>query len=259
MFLLKLCDMMGTMIYDHGYLDMATPAQMDALWAEGWRHFGRMFFRYETSLHENNFYTVWPIRLCPKDFKPSRSHKRTLKKNSDIKVNIMPAFIDEAALTLFDIHKQRFSNNVPQSIYDFLSPAPAFMPCSCMRLELYLVNKLIGLSFLDIGERATSSVYQCFDPEYEDRALGILMILLSIDYSHQQGKDWYYPGYVYKEASFYDYKKQFRPWFYYDWQGHWLDEPNETASQPIQAYDYLVSLLDQADLQEHDKTSGEIH
>ena len=61
-----------------------------------------------------------------------------------------------------------------------------------------------------------------FEPDESKRSLGIYLILLSIQLSKQYKKRFYYPGYAYKESSFYDYKKKFSALEYYDWCGQWL-------------------------------------
>ena len=145
-----------------------------------------------------------------------------VKKSSDLTACFKPAFVNNEVEILFEKHKKRFKENIPDSIYTFVSSQPANVPCQCQSLCLYLNQHLVGISFLDIGEVSTSSVYQCFDPLEDKRSLGILMVLLSIEYSKKLGKKYYYPGYAYKEPSHYDYKKAFRGLEYFDWQHHWL-------------------------------------
>jgi leucyl-tRNA---protein transferase len=195
-----------------------TPAQMDYLWAQGWRHFGVFFFRYSTIRKPRGLYHVTPLRLNLANFTLSPSQKRVLKKNEDLHYEIRDAFIDKAKEALFEQHKTRFSENVPHSIYDFLSPQPADIPCHTKEVCLFQDGQLIAASFLDIGARATSSVYSIFEPTETKRSLGIYLILLSIAYSLQLGSQFYYPGYAYEEPSVYDYKKRLRGLEQYNWQ-----------------------------------------
>jgi arginyl-tRNA--protein-N-Asp/Glu arginylyltransferase len=201
------------------FLATATdPAQMDALWAEGWRHFGVYFFRY-SRLGNNH---VLPLRVRLADHTPSRSQRRARNRNQDLQLKLQPAFVNSEVEALFARHRTRFTHNVPESIYSFISRRPAYIPCRCHSLTLYHQNRLVGISYLDEGEQATSSVYQCFDPAYTKRSLGILMIVHSIELSRSWGKAYYYPGYAYQEPSEYDYKKRLGALEYFDWQGNWL-------------------------------------
>lgn len=218
------------MINEYTYLDKVGPESMDYLWAHGWRHFSNYFFRYSSinqkfdspSKGFTKKFTVTPLRIYLKDFTLNRSQKRVLKKNCDLTIQLQNAFVNSTIEDLFEKHKKRFTENIPDSIYDFISSQPATVPCHCQSLCLYLKHHLVGISFLDIGNISTSSVYQCFDPLESKRSLGILMILLTIDYSQKLGKKYYYPGYAYKEASYYDYKKAFNALEYFDWQNNWL-------------------------------------
>lgn len=205
------------------------PEAMDRLWAEGWRHFGEYFFRYSQTRSQ----TVLPLRVRLAGFVLRRSQERVLKKNQDIEVKLQPAFVNAQVEALFARHKTRFSHSIPQSIYNFLSRHPAHTPCRCHSLTLHHQGRLVGISYLDEGAQATSSVYQCFDPDLSRRSLGILMILHSILLSRAWGKTYYYPGYAYLEPSEYDYKKRLGALEYFDWQGNWLRfEDNPALTHP---------------------------
>lgn len=195
-----------------------TPRQMDALWAEGWRHFGVYFFRYSQQGH----HSVLPLRIRLAEHFFSQSQRRVLKKNLDLQLKLQPAFVNAQVEALFERHKIRFAHSVPESIFNFVSRRPSNIPCRCHSLTLHHQGLLVGISYLDEGERATSSVYQCFDPAYARRSLGILMIVHSIQLSLAWGKTFYYPGYVYQEPSEYDYKKRLGALEYFDWKGNWL-------------------------------------
>jgi leucyl-tRNA---protein transferase len=199
-----------------------TPEQMDFLWADGWRHFGTFFFRYATLTKGHERLHVTPLRLKLADFSLSTSQKRVLKKNQDLQLEIRNAAIDEAKESLFDRHKTRFEDNVPNSIYDFFTPYPARIPCQTKEICLFQDDQLIAASFLDIGAQATSSVYSIYEPTETQRSLGIYLILLSIAYSQKLGMTHYYHGYAYREPSHYDYKKRFKGLERFDWR-EWKD------------------------------------
>ena len=197
------------------------PELMDKLWARGWRHFGEYFFRYSIAWHEGRAETVVPLRIELSKFEPSRSQKRALSRNRDLSVVVRPSFIDEFKQQLFHHHKQRFNHNVPDSIFDFLSGNPAETPCTNREIAVFAEDRLIGVSFLDIGKTSTSSVYAIFEPEESKRSLGVFMILQAIRHSRELGCRYYYPGYAYRGPSFYDYKKNFAGLESYDWQKGW--------------------------------------
>ncbi|NOT62514.1 MAG: arginine-tRNA-protein transferase, partial [Acidobacteria bacterium] len=153
------------------YLDQAfeanrtTPAEMDALWANGWRHFGTYFFRYALAEYSEQSCTVMPLRIVLSRFTLSRSQQRILAKNRDVQVVIRDTAIDETKAVMFDRHRERFDHNVPDSLYTFLSYEPARVPCRNQELCVYDGERLLAASFLDVGARATSAVYAMFEPE----------------------------------------------------------------------------------------------
>ena len=203
----------------------ASPAKMDKYWAEGWRHFGVIFVRYRTSSHGGKPYTVLPLRIDIARFQLTRSQKRVLAKNRDIDVIVRPSFINKEKQDLFDAHRVRFDDNVPDSLFNFLSPNPAEIPCPNLELCVYLKGRLLGVTFLDIGEISTSAIYAIFDPAAAKRSLGILMILHSIEFSRKRNCRYYYPGYAYREPFAYDYKKRLGALEYLDWNNGWHPYP----------------------------------
>ena len=196
----------------------AEPWQMDELWAEGWRHFGPLFFRYRRWEHGGRLLTVMPLRLDLEGFAPSRSQRRVLARNRDLRSEVRETFIDREKTRMFERHKRRFRGDVPDSLHDFLSHDPARVPCPNVEVCVYAGSRLVAASFLDVGERATSAVYAMFEPDESRRSLGILTMLLAIEYSRSRGCRHYYPGYATREPSVYDYKKNFAPLEHYDWR-----------------------------------------
>jgi len=199
----------------------ATPEQMDFLWALGWRHFGSYFFRYSASRRQGELLTVIPLRVNLSKFEPSRSQKRAVARNRDLRVVIRDTFIDDVKEELFYRHRERFKDNIPNSIHDFLSKEPAVEPCRNREICVYDGDNLLAASFLDIGGQSTSAVYAMFEPSESKRSLGVFTILEAIRYSREIGCKYYYPGYAYREPSVYDYKKNFAGSEYYDWGKGW--------------------------------------
>src|SRR4029453_16539410 len=101
---------------------------MDSLWALGWRHFGAYFFRYSAMSHDGRTYHVIPLRIELSKFDLSQSQTRVLRR-----------------------HRDRVKNNVPNSLFDFMSAKPAVTPCRNEEICVYRDEQLLAMSFLDIG------------------------------------------------------------------------------------------------------------
>jgi arginyl-tRNA--protein-N-Asp/Glu arginylyltransferase len=203
-------------------LDSVTPEQLDWLLASGWRHFGTYFFRYSRVEMAGELRRVIPLRIRVAAFDPSRGQRRIRSRNQDLEIVIRETVIDPSTEALFERHKTRFAQHVPDSIWDFLSQDPATVPCRNHQISLYRGSHLLAASFLDLGARSTSAVYAIFEPAEARRSLGIALILAGIEYTIALGMNYYYPGYAYLGPSIYDYKKRFTGLEYYDWNDRWL-------------------------------------
>ncbi len=206
------------------------PAEMDRLWALGFRHFGTTFFRYNRICCEGRPAGVIPLRIHIPFFRLSRSQKRIQRRNRDMTVVFREAALDAEKEAIFQRHKARFREHAPAGLSDVLSPDPARIPCPARECCLYLEDRLVGVGFLDVGQEATSAVYTAFLPGFDRRSLGIYTLLAEIAHSRAAGKRYLYHGYAYDAPSFYDYKKRFHGLEGYDWRGRWI--PLERAGGP---------------------------
>ncbi|MDT7688657.1 MAG: leucyl-tRNA---protein transferase [Acidobacteriota bacterium] len=208
----------------------ADARRMDELWAKGWRHFGPVFFRYRRWHYIGRDYTVTPLRIDLGRFTRSRSQRRVVARNRDLRVEVRPTEIDAEMERMFRRHRLRFHEQVPDSLDNFLSYSPATVPCCNETVRVYSGTRLVAAHFLDIGEEATSAVYAMFDPDESRRSLGIYTMLLAIEQTRRTGRRYYYPGYATREPSPYDYKKNFAGLEQFDWRGRWLPlTPGDTT------------------------------
>jgi len=207
--------------------DAVPPEIMDKLWASGWRHFGELFFRYNLSVGQDGMMKrIMPLRLDVEEFRPSKSQRRVLRRNADLRHEFAPAQITDEARAMFHRHKARFKENVPDDLETFLSSDPAHVPGTCLECRVFEGQTLIALSYLDIGLTATSAVYGMFDPDHATRSLGIYTMLLEIQHTRALGRRHYYPGYATREPSAYDYKKHLSALETLSWEtGDWVACP----------------------------------
>lgn len=212
-------------IFEQEILPQTTPQEMDARWSRGWRHFGRDFFRYSLSLNEDgSWQRIQPLRMVLAGFQPTARHRRILKKNADLTVEIGPATVNASREALFLRHRERFKSNIPDSLRVFLpEPDPATEPCQCREVRLSdRQGNLLAVSYLDLGHEACSSVYAMFEPAAAARSLGICTFLHEIEFARRSGRRYLYPGYATVEPSHYDYKKSFPALEAYQWRtGTW--------------------------------------
>ena len=211
------------LVFEEANLPAADAAVMDALWADGWRHFGKNFFRYSLSLSNGEtLRRIMPLRIDLADFRLSKTHRRLLRCNADLKVQIAPAMVDERREAMFQRHKMRFTSDIPETLRNFMPEADASgTPCQCREIQIWEQGHLIAVSYLDLGLEAASSVYAIFEPGAARRSPGIFTLLQEIEFARSSGRRFLYLGYATFEPSHYDYKKRFRGVQWFDWQGNW--------------------------------------
>ena len=197
-------------------------AMMDRLWAEGWRHFGAEFFRYSVGFQGMRPEWIVPLRIVLADFSESKSQRRVLRKNKDVAWEIRPASITPEASALFEKHKDRFRDNVPDSLEVFLGSDPADGPCPMLELRASTEGRLFAVSYLSVGHRSASSAYAIFDPAESRRSPGILTLLKEIEWARENGMEVCYPGYATPGPGIYEYKTHFGALQGYEWEsGRW--------------------------------------
>ena len=192
------------LINEIGEAESVSRSRMDELWSQGWRHFGSRFFRYSLMWQGENWKRVLNLRVPLEEWSPSKSQRRTLKRNEDLEIDFSPAEPGEEEEALFQAHKERFRENVPDALSDFLGEEPNGVPIPCLQLSVRKDEELLAASFLDLGQRACSSIYGVFEPRESQRRLGILTMLLEMNYAKEIGLEYYYLGYVCVESSPYD-------------------------------------------------------
>lgn len=214
-------DAVDRFINEQFVAEQVSAGDLDLLLARGWRHFGTEFFRYNLGFYGFDIRRVLPLRIRLSRFSLSKSQRRVLRKNADLKVIFRPIEITPAAESLFHTHKGRFLTGTPDSLYDFLSREPAVSPCEGKEVSVYKENELVAVSYFDVGGSTLSGIYAMFEPRESTRSLGIFTMLKEIEYAIETGREFYYQGYAYEGESFYDYKKRFRGTEVFDWKEGW--------------------------------------
>lgn len=208
-------------IHEDFYASQVPGEELDRLLAHGWRHAGIHFYRYNVTLFQGEAAEVIPLRVRLADFKPSKSQRRVMKRNAGFNVRVRPTNPDQEKRRLFDAHKSKFRENIPDGLHDYLSEDPANAPCEGKEITVHDGDRLIAASFFDVGSNSLSSIYGMYDLSYERHGLGLFTMLMEILYAQHRGLDYYYQGYCFRCASFYDYKKRFRALEAYDWTRGW--------------------------------------
>jgi len=152
-----------------------------------------------------------PIRLHPMEFKPNRNQRRTLKKNRDVEMAILPLQPDEETLALCErflsSRYPREHNNAPGYYRDFFLNNIV----NSAQIQFRVDGRLVGTSIVDIGYNWLNAVYFYFDPDESRRSLGTYNILQLVDLCLEWEIEYLYLGYLIRSIPAMSYKSNFRP------------------------------------------------
>jgi leucyl-tRNA---protein transferase len=205
---------------------------MDDLWAGAWWFLGTTFFRQSVLPWNGRMEPLLHLRIRMNRFALSASQRRVLQRNRSLRLQVRPAEITDVQRDLFHRHKRRFVDGVPDSLDDFLGPAPASHPVSILEFSVHDGRRLLAASYLARGENSVASLYGIFDPGESARSLGTLTMLLELAYTQQRGFEFYYPGYALLNPSPMDYKKRFHGLESYEGDENWREFPRQLAPPP---------------------------
>ncbi len=213
-------------IFENADISRISPEGLDEKLVTGWRHFGTRFFRCNFAIHDGRICGVLPLRVPVPEFSPSKSQRRVKRRCEEFSCAVIPAEVTDEYEALFNRHKERFTENIPDGLTDFIDAHPAEIPIETRALEVRTeAGRLVAVSFFDVGAETISGVYGMFDPEFERFSLGIFTILRELEEAAKMGKRFYYLGYSYTVPSPYDYKRRIAPLEAYDWNAGWKRYP----------------------------------
>lgn len=151
--------------------------------------------------------------ICDK-FTPSKSQRRVMGKNNDVKISLSSDVLTDEHYALYqayinvrhedgDMHPANeeqyesfIGNHLGHSVY----------------LEARIEGKLVAVAVMDDCTNGLSAVYTFFDPSLRSRSLGQLMILKQILWVQNLNNGQYlYLGYWVKNSAKMTYKSKYQP------------------------------------------------
>ncbi|MRX26701.1 arginyltransferase [Kangiella sp. HZ709] len=156
----------------------------------------------------------WAYRVLVSQLKLSKSHRRILKANLELKIKLAPP---EATAEDYELYEKYISfrhqdgDMFPPSFEqydDFLFSKW----CDMILLKAYDPSgKTQAIMALDILDDGLSAVYSFFNPESHYKSLGTYLILQSIMLCQRQQLPYCYLGYYVENCNKMSYKRNFKP------------------------------------------------
>ena len=90
-----------------------------------------------------------------------------------------------------------------------------------MEICVFDREKLIAISYFDLGQSSMASLLAVYDEEYSQYSLGTYTMIKEMEYGQMTQRSWYYPGYVLDQPSAFDYKLRLGHMEYYTSGKRW--------------------------------------
>lgn len=197
----------------------------------GWDRVGHLFYRrrYDQFHFQIKEATVcftaqlMPLRYRLKDVVFSKSQRKNLRKNADLRCIYQKTILTDEKIDLFNRwYVDRFQ--MQGQLSSWLPTQTT--PFRTHELMVYDKDKLVACSYFDVTPQLQYSTIGFFDPELSHRSLGTFTLLKEIEHGIRKGKLYHYPGHAYWEPSMYDYKKYFSGIEHFHWDTEtWQDFP----------------------------------
>jgi arginine-tRNA-protein transferase len=208
-------------VEEYVFMEPFHPKVFDYFCEDGWCYWSDFLFRKNYMYWRDKPCRIIILRIRLDGFKFSRSQRKSLRQNADLRVERRPLTLRPEHLETFKLHADRFSHNRPGSAYSFFSDSSHVMPSTGMLFDVYDGGQYVASSFFHLGEKSMAGNYCFYHPNWADRSLGTFTMLREIQFAIELGKEYYYPGFVYDRASEFDYKLNFNNLEYFDWWGNW--------------------------------------
>ena len=157
-------------------------------------------------------------RVCVADFKPSRSQRRVLNRNKDIRREVKTPWATEEHYDLFQAYlndRHADGGMAGMDIFEFAAMIEE-TPVQSRVIEYYAPDEdgkdeLIGACLTDILDDGLSLVYSFFDPVQDHRSFGSYIIQDHIKTAREAGLPYVYLGFWVPGSRKMAYKSRYQP------------------------------------------------
>jgi arginyl-tRNA--protein-N-Asp/Glu arginylyltransferase len=187
-------------------------AEYADLLARGYRRFGWQVFRPACP----NCSKCRSIRIPVRQFTPSGSERRVLRRNAHIRAENHPLFVSREHLALYNswhrfMHQQRDWPLQQISLDGYRAEFLSGASDSGRQWLYFNQDRLVGVALMDEVPGAVSLVYFFYDPAWRADSPGTFSILNQLLYAKSVGAEYAYLGYWIDECQSMRYKGRFRP------------------------------------------------
>lgn len=155
-----------------------------------------------------------PIRVPVDRFAPNRTQRKVWKRNEGaFDVRLVAPQLTARHLELYNRHKlERGLSRTGDESDAQAYRAHLIQTCVDTReVQYWLDGALVAVSILDFGVESVSGVYHFFDPDLEERSIGVYAKLKEIELTKTEGRKWFYLGLYVADCRALAYKAAYHP------------------------------------------------
>ncbi len=180
---------------------------------KGWRRFGGMFFRPICA----DCHACESFKIDVPNYQFSKSERRIIRKNEDLKMVIQRPQVTSTHLELFEKYHLHMKDKrdwthhkvTPRHYYSsFVNGHGSFG----YEVLYYHENTLIAVDLIDVFDEGISSIYFYYDPDFSNRSLGTFSMLQQIRMAQEAELKWIYMGYYVEGCQSLEYKSRYKPY-----------------------------------------------
>jgi arginyl-tRNA--protein-N-Asp/Glu arginylyltransferase len=166
-------------------------------------------------------------RIVVSGFRPSRTHRRILRRNARLARIATNPWATESQFALFRRYldaRHATGGMADMDLHEFAAMVEE-TPVRSRIIEYHLEGELVAVCLTDLLSDGVSMVYSFYDPDLVENSLGTFIILDHVSIAREAGLPYVYLGYWVPGSPKMDYKRRFRPLEIFH-QGRWrrLDE-----------------------------------
>jgi arginine-tRNA-protein transferase len=220
-------------IDEEEYIYSCDEYDIDERWAQGWLMNDDGFVRFDSTGYNGREYRCYPTRYRLKEFRLNKGLRRILRRNRDLKTIIRPFRPTVGKDVLYTAHHHaRFDRKheryTVRKMFDYLKYAPVELMEACV----FDGERLVSCSVFEVAEKSVYGSVAFWDVNETRRGLGILTVLMEMQYARDIGKEFYYLNFYHKEHPNFQYKTRFPALELWDWDNErWVDFKDERIEE----------------------------
>lgn len=156
-----------------------------------------------------------PLRVLVESFQLSKSQRRCLNKNQDLKPYLLDDIQTDECYELYERYitlRHADGDMYPPSKKQFEEFLSSEWGATRFIAFRDTNDKLVSVAVVDCLHDGLSAMYSFFEPDQDKRSLGVFNILYQILWAKDQQLPYLYLGYLIKGCSKMNYKSQYRPY-----------------------------------------------